>query len=633
MTKVKEDNRELKIKEEKSQEPNDKGIKQKLKGFFQTDFWRIHMRNFAILLIIFFTIFLMINVFLKTEKITFPLKIKYFVEAAEELNIPEDVIDEGVEKYIFYAIQILFNKATILTLLLIFAVYLILKGITGNSKIACLCILIFSLIFEILNYIVMDLRGGGITLADIYSLQAAVNVMGGIRINLDGFFLAGIFIFLVALLLILGLEIKEKKTNIWQRIMMVVIGVIFIVGIAGTQYVKNMMIWDVNVMYKANATPLSLLKMTTMMQVKKPENYRKENVENILASFEDTKDVTGDKPNVIAIMNESFYDFYGTGKISMSQDPLPFYRELITRQNVVSGTMYTSEFGGGTANVEYEFLTQNSTAFLPIGTIPYQQYIKENRDNLANNFKDLGYQTSAIHSWYRNGYTRSKVYPMLGFENVKFYEDMPELEKIFNNNHTTDASTYGQIIKQLEEKDPQKPLFNFTVTMQNHMGYNTEEENGIEYVETDELNCYLQLTHQSDIALADLIGYLEQYDEKIILLFFGDHQPNIESINQEEENIEKYKVPFFIWANYDIEEQQKVEISTNYLASLLFECAGLPKTQYMQYMTELRKSFPIITKKYYQDENAEFYEMTNQLTKEYEKMEDYQKVIYYKMFE
>ena len=38
--------------------------------------------------------------------------------------------------------------------------------------------------------------------------------------------------------------------------------------------------------------------------------------------------------------------------------------------------MFSPEFGGMTANVEFEALTGFSNAFLPYGSIPYQQYVR-----------------------------------------------------------------------------------------------------------------------------------------------------------------------------------------------------------------------------------------------------------------
>ena len=42
-----------------------------------------------------------------------------------------------------------------------------------------------------------------------------------------------------------------------------------------------------------------------------------------------------------------------------------------------------------------------------------------------------------------------------------------------------------------------------------------------------------------------------------------------------EENMNLYKTPFLIWANYDIEEQENVNISMNYLSTLMLESTGM----------------------------------------------------------
>ena len=40
--------------------------------------------------------------------------------------------------------------------------------------------------------------------------------------------------------------------------------------------------------------------------------------------------------------------------------------------------------------------------------------------------------------------------------------------------------------------------------------------------------------------------------------------------------LRQYAVPFFIWTNYDIQEEQDVVISPNYLGVLTARLAGLP---------------------------------------------------------
>lgn len=60
----------------------------------------------------------------------------------------------------------------------------------------------------------------------------------------------------------------------------------------------------------------------------------------------------------------------------------------------------------------------------------------------------------------------------------------------------------------------------------------------------------------------ELIDYFSQTPEPVVICFFGDHQPKVETAFLETvhgggfDNLQsemlKYKVPFFIWANYDM---------------------------------------------------------------------------------
>jgi len=403
--------------------------------------------------------------------------------------------------------------------------------------------------------------------------------------------------------------------------------------------IKEMSIWDINASYQDRGSIVTLFKMLQDQKVKKPSGYQASEVEEILARYQEKANAevreNVEKPNILVVMNETFADIgkeYGLRTI----DNMPYTRALMKSDRVIeSGTMYSSGFGGSTANIEYEFLTQNSTIFLPVGTVPYQQYVREDRDNLARNLKQLGYQTNAIHTWYKSGYTREKVYRLFGFDKSTFYEDLPELELCFNAQHPTDKATYDELLKQFHEREEGRPFFGFTVTMQNHMPYETEKEDGIQYVEESEINCYLQLVHEADEALQYLIQELEKEDEKVILVFFGDHQPKIQSLTVDTEESSSYKVPYFIWANYDTGMEQKIQKNTsaNYIQSSLMNIAGLPKTGYMQYLLELQESLPVICQKFYQDSTGTMYRADDTSSEAYAKKEEYNKLVYYKMFE
>jgi hypothetical protein len=69
----------------------------------------------------------------------------------------------------------------------------------------------------------------------------------------------------------------------------------------------------------------------------------------------------------------------------------------------------------------------------------------------------------------------------------------------------------------------------------------------------------------------------------------------------------RYQTPFKLWANFDIEEESDVQISANYLGSLLFETAGLELSDYESFLSNLRQVLPIITANFYYDTEDTLY--------------------------
>ena len=61
-----------------------------------------------------------------------------------------------------------------------------------------------------------------------------------------------------------------------------------------------------------------------------------------------------------------------------------------------------------------------------------------------------------------------------------------------------------------------------------------------------------------------------------------------------EQEQSRYCTPFYIWANYDIEEKTIERLSSNYLSSLVLETAGVKLTSYNKYLLNLAKTLPVI---------------------------------------
>ena len=62
-------------------------------------------------------------------------------------------------------------------------------------------------------------------------------------------------------------------------------------------------------------------------------------------------------------------------------------------------------------------------------------------------------------------------------------------------------------------------------------------------------------------------------------------------------------IPFVIWANYDIKEQEIPITSINYLAPMILNIAKVPAPLYYNYLLDLQKKYPAIFSLGYLDTN------------------------------
>ena len=134
-----------------------------------------------------------------------------------------------------------------------------------------------------------------------------------------------------------------------------------------------------------NGTVTAFLMELQYISVDKPSGYSAENAKELLASYDTgsqeaagTSSDNAQKPNIIVIMNEAFSDPSVLGDFTTNEDYMPFVHSLLDgADNTISGHLNVSVKGGNTANTEFEYLTGASMAFLPYGSIPYQQYVKK----------------------------------------------------------------------------------------------------------------------------------------------------------------------------------------------------------------------------------------------------------------
>ena len=509
------------------------------------------------------------------------------------------------------------------------------------------------MIFGLTNYFVVSFRGSPIVPWDLLSLGTAASVADNYTFTLSWKAAVSVLIFIWLIL------IASKSTVVFHRWKIrLAVAAVWLIGLGGyltgiqkssvqSFFGMDTTLFTLNVLYRNNGIAAAFLGNLRFLNIEEPDGYSVEKVEELAAATDSASQAdTSSKisasvtnPNIIVIMNEAFSDLSVWGDFETSEEVMPFFKKL--QQEAVGGEVYVSVKGGNTANTEFEFLTGNSMAFLPTGSIPYQQYINSETPSLASFLKSLGYSTTAIHPYNRSGWDRDTVYEYFGFDQFLDKDSFTDPYRL--RGYISDKSAFDKIIEQYEIGKKQGSQFIFEVTMQNHGGYSKETPDFDIYLTLPEVENkttsvvatekYLTLINQSDRALQELVEYFEQQSDPTIIVMFGDHQPS-DYITNTIQRIcgttgddtlasfeQGYRVPFVMWSNYGLEHQYYDGISVNYLSSILMENANIAKTGYQQFLSSLMQNFPIVNANVYRDSNGTFHswdENQEQLLEDYQ---------------
>ena len=495
---------------------------------------------------------------------------------------------------------------------LFFVFQILFSYLFKNQRISCILLSIFSYAFFIISEYIYLIRGIPLMPADLYAtgIGAAVSDQYSFMFS-SKMALASVGLILLLLIIFKLLKSKLESKNNFLKIYIAIFCLIIVIVSIYTTELSSGNLFAVKDTYESYGLPFAFILFSKNLTIKEPVSYSPAAVEEVLSHYEEDVTSNNNFPNVIVIMNESFSDLSYLGNLETNIDYLENFNNLKNESKY--GNLIVSVLGGGTCNSEFEFLTGCSTAFLPENTYAYMQYIKTKFDTaLPHFFKQLGFNTYAVHPFWEFAWNRTNVYSNFGFDDFISLEDITKLaEDTFyddlyfehytgNGLHTirdliSDKETYNQIIDIFEKDSESK--FIFAITIQNHGGYNYNEDvftnTVIDSTFNDyEINQYLSLIHESDLALKDFIDYFRNVDEKTVILFFGDHQPNLkksreailgEDFKEElpiDELQEMYTTPFFIWKNYETESEELDTISLNYLSLVLKEELGLPLTKW-----------------------------------------------------
>ena len=555
-----------------------------------------------------------------------------------------------------------YNMQFILSFVVIYAIYILVYNLIGKvflSMVLTSCTLV---ILCIVNYLKLIFRGDPLYPSDFTQITHMQSV---IPMVMDYFSWSYIFVIIVSIVacIVAGIYMRRYIQNVKIHLgirALLVVGSIFVLyaygNFANTFMNKvfqksgvDFVLWNQNENYASNGFVLGFISNLDTTVMEKPKNYSKENMLQIANDIK--KQYSGnignqkkkEKPNIIFVMSESFWDPTKVTNLSFSEDPVPNLHHYI--ENFPGGQTISPTFGGNTANVEFEALTSYSMSLLKPGSIPYQQVITNKKEipSIPTALKKEGYYTSAIHSFGRTFFKRDDVYKVLGFDKFNADDTMENVD--IDGDYISDLAMSKEIIAELEEQ--KQPTFIHAVTMQNHFpftegrfGENLIEISGLENEESKgELETYTEGLRRSDEALQYLIEQLDNLDRPTLLVFFGDHLPSLGTnksfykengyITNEKtpsERLAMAQTPLLMYANFDMPNDNLGLVSPIHFSNLIFDYAGLNKSLFYQFLSELYKEIPVLRDELKVDKNGE---VINDLTKKQKEMLEQYKMLQY----
>lgn len=298
----------------------------------------------------------------------------------------------------------------------------------------------------------------------------------------------------------------------------------------------------------------------------KPDDYSQETIEAITtltnAETPDTA-VTAEKaPNIVCVLLESFVDPYEVSFLTMSEDPIPNFHNL--EANYSTGYLTVPVVGAGTANTEFEVLTGMSMQYFGTGEYPYKTILKQTDcESIASDLSKIGYGTHVVHNNTATFYSRNNAFSMMGFDSFTSKELMNITEYTPNGNWPTDDVLVSETVKALNSTKDQSD-FVYTITVEGHGDYPSEKilENPAITVSgaateasNNQWEYYVNMIHEVDDFIGDLISALDSRGEDTIVVMFGDHLPTMGLADSDMKSGDIFKTKYITWNNMGLSKE------------------------------------------------------------------------------
>ena len=568
----------------------------------------------------------------------------------------------------FWAEPILF----VLNLWPVAALALLFYFLLGNAWYgAGLTTLIWGLLSYI-NLVKVDARGDPFVPGDILLLTEGMEAVGSYQLNMHWGKLA-LLLGLSLALILLGTGVKSARPRLVIRL----VAALTVVAAFGTTMAflyPDSELYDpmegpnranVPAVYEAFGFPYCFLHNFNLYPVDKPPGYNAQEAASYEDTYREAEAAPETAPNILMVMCEAFTDLPNQAAFTYTGEtnPIAAYNRLA--EQTLSGHLVVSNTGAGTANTEFDVLTGMMTNRIGTGTTSAFRVVHRNIDSIPRMLTQAGYRTFFLHPGQNWFYNRESVYSYLGITDQVFQDAFSRSDLV--GDWISDAGFLRVLKESLEARQGDTPLFTYAVTIQNHQSYGAGKYGYVpDPPQTDialsdaartYLSVYFKGLQDSAAMLEELTEYLDSLDAPYLLVFFGDHQPNLGghylayreldpnygSTDTVEETLQPYTVPYLIWGNaayrqdHDLLAQAQAwnlpeTISSHYLGALTCQLAGYQGHDgYFDFLNALREQLPVSSVYGYQLSDGSY---TDTLPDDLQSLEDIRwKWQYYRLME
>ncbi len=574
----------------------------------------------------------------------------------------------------FGVLRITFNFVpSLIAVLIMYSLYFILLNIVRNTSVANKSLAIIFLIVFIINEGRIYYTSDTLLLTDVLFLQNAGEVGAFAGVSLLNCIYSILVPTLLLIIVFAYLFKISKKANVKVRYTRGVIAkgivslLILLVLFLPNETFNNYLINNSYNIYKSGDYAITASNtryfykygVLSGMYGKfiearrfKPSGYNEKELKNILDNST-SHEGTWNKPNIIVVFSESFWDVSKLEKIKFDKDVTPNFHKLSNVGKSIE--MISPSYGGMSSNVEFEILTGGSLDYFSKGYTPYMQLftkgLSEKNPSIIKELKNNGYKTKILNSSSANMFNCDSIYDFYGVDERNHLYDEIDL----GGEYVTDSYLTDQVIDYFNNKDSEESIFYFVITMGGHMPYYEEryqnyDVNIIESPYTSDVNevihSYAEGIYLADKELGRLYDYINTIDEETIIVFFGDHLPhlvtpngkdalfttNYLSSNYDLESVYKqYNTTALILSNYEIDYDETNYLSPDLLLTYILNNMDIELSSYYKWLYNYKDILPSSNYVVAQDNTGKIYYTLN-LKDEMKKAYELRRKIQYMLF-